>query len=135
MRSDIKHIIDRLKSECGFENISNEKDSYYQLFTYSNGENIEIRISNHKTDLNTWVTRKYDKGTYPHIRISIVFREDNFENVMMLKKSICKPITIIEYVYDLRDNSIIDDNQISLIRQSIREICNNLQFDDPIGVA
>ena len=134
MRNDIKHIIDRLKSECQFDKMPAEKDSYYKLIVCDNECIVEIRVSNHKTDLNTWAERTYKNGMYPHVRLSIVFRENDFENVRLLRQPRRKPIVVTEWVYDLRE-STMDDDAITKVRDAIRNINGAKGFSDMVGTA
>lgn len=101
----------------------------------SNGsyQNVEIRISNHKTDINTWAFRQY-RGQSPSTRISIVFRDNNYAGNVLLHKPVRRQISVTEYVYDLTDGSTLSDKEIAMLTKAIRAAASG-SFVDPLGMA
>lgn len=107
-----------------------EDDSWY--LTMSNGfyHNVEIRISNHKTDINTWAFRQY-RGQSPSTRISIVFKDNNYAGNVLLHEPVRRQISVTEYVYDLTDGSTLSDKEIAMLTKAIRTASSG-SFVDPI---
>lgn len=135
MTDKVKRIISQIINNCQFprtDKLNNgEKDSFYKKFPFANGHIVEVRVSNHKTDLNTWATRKYEDGM-PDIRISIVFQDSDAENVVLLHAPIKRPINVNEFVYDMKpENSIISDREIGGVSKQIMGLPSALSFNDP----
>ena len=135
MTDKVKRIISQIINNCQFprtDKLNNgEKDSFYKKFPFANGHIVEVRVSNHKTDLNTWATRKYEDGM-PDIRISIVFQDSDVENVVLLHAPIKRPINVNEFVYDMKpENSIISDREIGGVSKQIMGLPSALSFNDP----
>ena len=78
MKPNVKRVISQFVNNLNIKQSNkslDEDDSWYMMLTNGNYQGIEIRISNHKTDVNTWAFRQY-RGQEPSIRISIVFRDN-----------------------------------------------------------
>lgn len=135
MTKKVKSIISQIINNCQFPKIEKlnkgEKDSFYKKFPFFNGHIVEVRVSNHKTDLNTWATRKYEDGM-PDVRFSIVFQDSDSENIVYLHNPTKRPINVIEFVYDMRDeNTTLSDREVGAISKQIMGLPNALSFDDP----
>ena len=96
-------------------------------------QSIEIRISNHKTDINTWAFRQY-RGQAPSTRISIVFKDNNYAGNVLLNEPVRRQISVTEYVYDLTDGSTLSDKKIVMLTKAIRATASG-SFVDPLGMA
>lgn len=136
MKQNVKRIISQLVNNLDIPRSGkslDEDDSWY--LTVSNGsyQNVEIRISNHKTDINTWAFRQY-RGQSPSTRISIVFRENNYAGNVLLHEPIRRQISVTEYVYDLTDGSTLSDKEIAMLTKAIRAAASG-SFVDPLGMA
>ena len=136
MQPNVKRIISQLVNNLGIPRNGkslDEDDSWY--FTLSNGsyQSIEIRISNHKTDINAWAFRQYG-GQSPSKRISIVFRNNNYAGNVLLHEPEKRQISVTEYVYDLTDGSTLSDKEIAMLTKAIRAAASG-SFVDPLGMA
>ncbi len=136
MKSNVKRIISQLVNNLDIPRSGksiDEDDSWY--LTVSNGsyQNVEIRISNHKTDINTWAFRQY-RGQSPSTRISIVFRDNDYAGNVLLHEPVKRQISVTEYVYDLTDGSTLSDKEIAMLTKAIRAAANG-SFVDPLGMA
>ena len=136
MKPNVKRIISQLVNNLDIPRSGkslDEDDSWY--LTVSNGsyQNVEIRISNHKTDINTWAFRQY-RGQSPSTRISIVFRDNNYAGNVLLHEPVRRQTSVTEYVYDLTDGSTFSDKEIAMLTKAIRAAASG-SFVDPLGVA
>lgn len=136
MKPNVKRIISQLVNNLDIPRSGkslDEDDSWY--LTVSNGsyQNVEIRISNHKTDINTWAFRQY-RGQSPSTRISIVFRDNNYAGNVLLHEPVRRQISVTEYVYDLTDGSTLSDKEIAMLTKAIRAAASG-SFVDPLGMA
>lgn len=136
MKQNVKRIISQLVSNLDIPRSGkslDEDDSWY--LTVSNGsyQNVEIRISNHKTDINTWAFRQY-RGQSPSTRISIVFRDNNYAGNVLLHEPVRRQISVTEYVYDLTDGSTLSDKEIAMLTKAIRAAASG-SFVDPLGMS
>ena len=136
MKPNVKRIISQLVNNLDIPRSGkslDEDDSWY--LTVSNGsyQNVEIRISNHKTDINTWAFRQY-RGQLPSTRISIVFRDNNYAGNVLLHEPVRRQTSVTEYVYDLTDGSTFSDKEIAMLTKAIRAAASG-SFVDPLGVA
>ena len=136
MKSNVKRIISQLVNNLDIPRSGksiDEDDSWY--LTVSNGsyQNVEIRISNHKTNINTWAFRQY-RGQSPSIRISIVFRDNDYAGNVLLHEPVKRQISVTEYVYDLTDGSTLSDKEIAMLTKAIRAAASG-SFVDPLGMA
>lgn len=136
MKPNAKRIISQLVNNLDIPRSGkslDEDDSWY--LTVSNGsyQNVEIRISNHKTDINTWAFRQY-RGQSPSTRISIVFRDNNYAGNVLLHEPVRRQISVTEYVYDLTDGSTLSDKEIAMLTKAIRAAASG-SFVDPLGMA
>ena len=136
MKSNVKRIISQLVNNLDIPRSGksiDEDDSWY--LTVSNGsyQNVEIRISNHKTDINTWAFRQY-RGQSPSTRISIVFRDNDYAGNVLLHEPVKRQISVTEYVYDLTDGSTLSDKEIAMLTKAIRAAASG-SFVDPLGMA
>lgn len=136
MKQNVKRIISQLVNNLDIPRSGkslDEDDSWY--LTVSNGsyQNVEIRISNHKTDINTWAFRQY-RGQSPSTRISIVFRDNNYAGNVLLHEPLRRQISVTEYVYDLTDGSTLSDKEIAMLTKAIRAAASG-SFVDPLGMA
>ena len=136
MQPNVKRIISQLVNNLEIPRNGkslDEDDSWY--LTVSNGsyQNVEIRISNHKTDINTWAFRQY-RGQAPSTRISIVFRDNNYAGNVLLHEPVRMQISVTEYVYDLTDGSTLSDKEIAMLTKAIRAAASG-SFVDPLGMA
>ena len=136
MKTNVKRIISQLVNNLDIPRSGkslDEDDSWY--LTVSNGsyQNVEIRISNHKTDINTWAFRQY-RGQSPSTRISIVFRDNNYAENVSLREPVREQISVAEYVYDLTDGSALSDKEIAMLTKAIRAAASG-SFVDPLGKA
>ena len=136
MKTNVKRIISQLVNNLDIPRSGkslDEDDSWY--LTVSNGsyQNVEIRISNHKTDINTWAFRQY-RGQSPSTRISIVFRDNNYAENASLREPVREQISVAEYVYDLTDGSALSDKEIAMLTKAIRTASSG-SFVDPLGMA
>ena len=136
MKPNVKRIISQLVNNLDIPRSGkslDEDDSWY--LTVSNGsyQNVEIRISNHKTDINTWAFRQY-RGQSPSTRISIVFRDNNYAGNVLLHEPVRRQTSVTEYVYDLTDGSTLSDKEIAMLTKAIRAAASG-SFVDPLGVA
>jgi len=136
MKPNVKRIISQLVNNLNItrKNKSlDEDDSWYITFVNSSYQVTEIRISNHKTNINTWALRQY-KTTQPTKRISIVFQDNDYSGTSRLNQPIKGKIVVFEYVYDLRDGRTLSDKEVSQLTKAIR-LSENGSFTDPIGNA
>jgi len=136
MQPNVKRIISQLVNNLEIPRNGkslDEDDSWY--LTVSNGsyQNVEIRISNHKTDINTWAFRQY-RGQSPSTRISIVFRDNDYAGNVLLHEPVKRQISVTEYVYDLTDGSTLSDKEIAMLTKAIRAAASG-SFVDPLGMA
>ena len=136
MKPNVKRIISQLVNNLDIPRSGkslDEDDSWY--LTVSNGsyQNVEIRISNHKTDINTWAFGQH-RGQSPSTRISIVFRDNNYAGNVLLHEPARRQISVTEYVYDLTDGSTFSDKEIAMLTKAIRAAASG-SFVDPLGVA
>ena len=136
MKTNVKRIISQLVNNLDIPRSGkslDEDDSWY--LTMSNGfyQNVEIRISNHKTDINTWAFRQY-RGQSPSTRISIVFKDNNYAGNVLLHEPVRRQISVTEYVYDLTDGSTLSDKEIAMLTKAIRTASSG-SFVDPLGMA
>ena len=136
MKPNVKRIISQLVNNLDIPRSGkslDEDDSWY--LTVSNGsyQNVEIRISNHKTDINTWAFRQY-RGQSPSTRISIVFRDNDYAGNVLLHEPVKRQISVTEYVYDLTDGSTLSDKEIAMLTKAIRAAARG-SFVDPLGMA
>ena len=136
MKPNVKRIISQLVNNLNITRNNkslDEDDSWYITFVNSSYQVTEIRISNHKTNINTWASRQY-KTVQPTKRISIVFQDNDFSGTSMLNHPIKGKIVVLEYVYDLRDGRTLSDKEVSQLTKAIR-LAENGSFTDPIGNA
>lgn len=136
MKTNVKRIISQLVNNLDIPRSGkslDEDDSWY--LTTSNGsyQNVEIRISNHKTDINTWAFKQY-RGQSPSTRISIVFKDNNYAGNVLLHEPIRRQISVTEYIYDLTDGSTLSDKEIAMLTKAIRVAASG-SFVDPLGMA
>ena len=136
MKTNVKRIISQLVNNLDIPRSGkslDEDDSWY--LTMSNGfyQNVEIRISNHKTDINTWAFKQY-RGQSPSTRISIVFKDNNYAGNVLLHEPVRRQISVTEYVYDLTDGSTLSDKEIAMLTKAIRTASSG-SFVDPLGMA
>lgn len=136
MKPNVKRVISQLVNNLDIPRSGkslDEDDSWY--LTVSNGsyQNVEIRISNHKTDINTWAFRQY-RGQPPSTRISIVFKDNNYAGNVLLNEPVRRQIAVKEYVYDITDGSTLSDKDVALITKSIRAAASG-SYTDPLGIA
>lgn len=136
MQPNVKRIISQLVNNLGIPRNGkslDEDDSWYLTLSNGSYQNIEIRISNHKTDINTWAFRQY-RGQSPSTRISIVFRDNNYAGNGLLHEPVKRQISVTEYVYDLTDGSTLSDKEIAMLTKAIRAAASG-SFVDPLGKA
>ena len=136
MQPNVKRIISQLVNNLEIPRNGkslDEDDSWYLTLSNGSYQNTEIRISNHKTDINTWAFRQY-RGQSPSTRISIVFRDNNYAGNALLHEPIKKQISVTEYVYDLTDGSTLSDKEIAMLTKAIRAAASG-SFVDPLGMA
>lgn len=137
MENNVKRIISQLVNNLGISKASksiDEDSSWYFTYTDSQYCTTEIRLSNHKTDINTWIFREY-RGVTPNKRISIVFRDGDYNGSCLAKEPTKKKIIVDEYVYDLRNGIIMSDRMISQITKAIRDIKTTNEYHDPLQSA
>ena len=136
MKTNVKRIISQLVNNLDIPRSGkslDEDDSWYLTTSNSSYQNVEIRISNHKTDINTWAFRQY-RGQSPSTRISIVFKDNNYAGNVLLHEPIRRQISVTEYVYDLTDGSTLSDKEIAMLTKAIRTASSG-SFVDPLGMA
>ena len=124
--TDSIDIVRILARNCGFE-ANNDRTSYYKVFS-PNSPRVIVRISNHRTNLETWVSGK-PKNNKPYLFISIVF-EDKAVAQTYSNKNTDEPLCVHEYVYNCED---ID----KLMRRKIEDVIKNIKtgYMDPTGKA
>ena len=136
MLPNVKRIISQLVNNLEIPRNGkslDEDDSWYLTLSNGSYQNVEIRISNHKTDINTWAFRQY-RGQSPSTRISIVFKDNNYAGNVLLHEPVRRQISVTEYVYDLTDGSTLSDKEIAMLTRAIRATVNG-SFADPLGLS
>ena len=136
MQPNVKRIISQLVNNLEISRNGkslDEDDSWYLTLSNGSHQNVEIRISNHKTDINTWSFRQY-RGQTPSTRISIVFKDNNYAGNILLHEPVRRQISVSEYVYDLTDGSTLSDKEIAMLTKAIRAAVSG-SFVDPLGLS
>ena len=136
MKTNVKRIISQLVNNLDIPRSGkslDEDDSWYLTTSNDSYQNVEIRISNHKTDINTWAFKQY-RGQSLSTRISIVFKDNNYAGNVLLHEPIRRQISVTEYIYDLTDGSTLSDKEIAMLTKAIRAAASG-SFVDPLGKA
>jgi hypothetical protein len=117
----LPHIDDKYKEKNSF---------YFWIGT------IEVRISDHKTYLQTWVDRlKHNPQLRPTDRISIVFEDKPTVGSNKLNQFRMKPLVVHEICYELWNGANINGKMIKEIVQAIFSIKGSRTFVDPTQMA
>ena len=135
-----ENIINAIRDNNGFKSNKHE-DSYYRLYNTSKGP-IQVRISNHGTELWTWVKNApidpsecyanicivlSDDGTHHSnttADMNIYQKDENGKNILdhdgkRIPVGRLDDFEVIQYVYNL---SILSNRNVGIINQMIQQI-------------
>lgn len=126
-----------LKDNAGFKP-NNYDDSYYRLYETSKGC-IQVRVSNHGTELWTWVKNAPINPSDCYANICIVLSDDgNHASDTTADMNIYKKdesgkdildFEVIQYVYNL---SLLSSRNMGIINAMIQQIPTKNKFYEPL---
>lgn len=145
-----ENIINTIRDNNGFKSNKHE-DSYYRLYNTSKGP-IQVRISNHGTELWTWVKNApidpsecyanicivlSDDGTHHSnttADMNIYQKDENGKNILdydgkRIPIGRLDDFEVIQYVYNL---SILSNRNVGIINKMIQQIPTKNYYYEPL---
>ena len=136
---DFKTAIGAIRDNNGFT-ANDYEDSYYRTYSTPKGD-IQIRISNHGTQLWTWVKNAPIRPDKCYANICIVLSQDGTHMSTTGVKTnqwrgnennpsgLPYDFEVVQYVYNC---SIISPNNAHIINRFIQKIVSLCRFEDPL---
>lgn len=113
-----------------------ENDTWYKEYIMPDNSKIVVRISSHTINFDAWVEKEREEGIIPSGRISIVFRDNDGTNTLVIHDPRNDVFRVHEYIYDMRnDVTHLSDMQVHQIADAVKAISSTGKYEDPINMA